>query len=85
MYNFFLFEREMEMRQREFLRQAETHRLLRQARQGRPRPWSRPACWLLYQVGCALVALGARLQGRDRAATFSMNGRTNDATLSHSE
>lgn len=85
MYNFFLFEREMEMRHREFLRQAETHRLLRQARQGRRSRWSRPAWWLLYQMGCTLVALGARLQGRDRAATFPLNGGANGAPLSQGE
>ena len=74
MYNFFLFEREMQMRHREFLREVETRRLLRQARQGRRSRWSRLACWLLYHVGCTLVALGARLQGRDRGVTFPLNG-----------
>lgn len=85
MYDFSLLEREMKMRRRELLREAETRRLLRQARRGRPRPWSRLACWLLYHVGCTLVALGARLQGRDRGVTFPLNGHANGATLSQGE
>jgi hypothetical protein len=85
MYDFSLLERETKMRQWELLREAETRRLLRQARQGRRSRWSRLACWLLYHVGCTLVALGGRLQGRDRAATFPLNGHANGATLSRGE
>jgi len=85
MYDFSLLEREMEMRQRELLREAETQRLLRQARQGRRSRWSRPACWLLYHAGRTLVALGRRLQKYGRAATFPLNGQVNGATLSRGE
>ena len=62
MQNFFLVERDAEMRLQEARLQAQKHRLLRQALANRERWLSRQRCWLLCQLGGFLVGLGQRLQ-----------------------
>jgi len=70
-YAFFA-QRLMEMRVEEALRAAELHRLLREAGIQRQGWLSRPGCWLLYQLGRLLVALGQRLQKRFQVPPLSL-------------
>ena len=78
MLNHYLYEREIQMRQREALRQAEQRRLLRQARTTQRRWLPRPGCWLLRHLGDLLVSLGQQLQRYAQPQSISFEGRIND-------
>ena len=52
----------IDLRVEEMRREAETRRLIRQARGRRPGWGAQPICWLLGHLGRLLVALGRRLQ-----------------------
>jgi hypothetical protein len=61
-----------DLRVEEMRREAEMHRLIRQAR-GRRAGWgTQPICWLLGQLGRLLVALGRRLQQVATAQPLSL-------------
>ena len=57
-----LYKRMNDRRRKEAEGQAESWRLLRQARAGRSRWLPRPGCWLLRQLGHMLVKVGRWLQ-----------------------
>jgi hypothetical protein len=85
MSDFFLVEREMALRVQEALQKAETRRLVRRSRLGRRRGSQPPVCWLLWQMGRLLVAMGQWLQQHGRPATIPLNEQVNGGMLSQSE
>jgi hypothetical protein len=78
MLNHYLYEREIQMRHREALRQAEQRRLLRQARTAQRRWLPRLGHWLLRYLGRLLVSLGQQLQHYAQPQSISFEGRIND-------
>jgi hypothetical protein len=78
MLNHYLYEREMQSKHREALRQAEQRRLLRQARNAQRRWLPRPGCWLLRHLGRLLVSLGQQLQHYAQPGSASLEGQINN-------
>jgi hypothetical protein len=78
MMNHYLYEREIQMRHREALRQAEQRRLLRRSRITQRRWLPRPGCWLLRHLGGFLVNLGQQLQRYAQPQAVTFEGRCND-------
>jgi hypothetical protein len=78
MFNHYLYEREIQMRHREALCQAEQRRLLHQARITQRRWLPRPGCWLLRHLGGLLVSLGQQLQRYAQPGSIALEGRAND-------
>jgi len=78
MLNHYLYEREMQSKHREALRQAEQRRLLRQARTAQRHWLPRPGCWLLCHLGRLLVNLGQQLQRYAQPGSISLEGQIHD-------
>lgn len=71
----YVVERTVQMRVKEELCRAESHRLLRQSELQR-RGWvSQRGCWLLCQLGHLLVALGERLRQYDLSSSPPLKGQ----------
>jgi hypothetical protein len=76
-YASFVIEHECEMRMQALRREAEHHRLLRDAGLYRRGWWSRGVCSLLRRLGRLLETLGQQLQQVGQPSTMVLKVRTN--------
>jgi hypothetical protein len=81
--NYYLALRLAEMRVEDAIREAEVHRLMREAKTDPPGWLFQLAYWLLCQLGRLLVAMGCRLHKIGSPQTIPLTGKRTGGVLSN--